>query len=180
MKAVPKNFYCESCKRETYSDYNICANCGELESIKPLPKDIYMCYLNGSLYGSGDLDHIHELFKDYFITCKMYGRSECDFKVVKYNPLTKATVEKDEGKTTSKFVSSFDAGDIFLQVGKFYTSTHETTGFEITHIKLISESQPTVTVYGRKVNLHTQDWIARFINENDTWKSENGWLFNVV
>lgn len=180
MTAKPKSFYCDYCKNEFYSDYTTCLNCEKKNSIKPLPKDIYMCYLNGRLYGSGGLDYIHELFKDYFITCKMYGKSECDFKVIKYDPPTKTIVEEDSDTVAPKFVSSFDAGDIFLQVGKFYTSTHETTGFEITHIKLISESQPTVTVYGRKVNLHTQDWIARFINENDTWKSENGWLFNVV
>lgn len=47
-------------------------------------KDHYKCYLNGKFYGSGSLDYMHELFKDYVITCKMYGKKECDFKIVIY------------------------------------------------------------------------------------------------
>lgn len=44
---------------------------------------MYMCYLNGKFYGIGDLAYMHELFKDYVITCEMYEKKECEFKIVK-------------------------------------------------------------------------------------------------
>jgi len=43
----------------------------------------YKCYLNGQLYGSGDLKYIQELFVDYVVTCKMYGKVEVEFKIIK-------------------------------------------------------------------------------------------------
>ena len=43
----------------------------------------YQCYLNGNFYGGGNLDYMHELFKDYVLTCGMYGRKTCEFKIVK-------------------------------------------------------------------------------------------------
>lgn len=46
-------------------------------------EDLYSCYLNGVFYGSGDLEYIHELFKDYVLICKMYGKKECEFKIAK-------------------------------------------------------------------------------------------------
>lgn len=46
-------------------------------------KKMYTVYLNNELYGSGDLNHVHELFKDYFITMDMYGNEEAEFKVVR-------------------------------------------------------------------------------------------------
>jgi hypothetical protein len=46
-------------------------------------KQVYKCYLNGKFYGSGNLKYMHELFKDYVINCKMYGREECEFKIIK-------------------------------------------------------------------------------------------------
>ena len=45
----------------------------------------YICYLNGKFYGGGPLEYMHELFKDYVITCQMYGHEECEFKIVKGN-----------------------------------------------------------------------------------------------
>ena len=45
--------------------------------------EIYECYLNGKFYGSGPLEYIRELFEDYFITCKMYGRDKAEFTVRK-------------------------------------------------------------------------------------------------
>ena len=50
---------------------------------KFVPKETYICYLNGKLYGKGDLEYIHELFIDYVINCNMYGQKECDFKIVR-------------------------------------------------------------------------------------------------
>jgi hypothetical protein len=46
-------------------------------------KDCYICYLNGKFYGTGDLKYMKELFVDYVVNCKMYGKSEVDFKIVK-------------------------------------------------------------------------------------------------
>jgi len=45
--------------------------------------DTYKCYLNGQFYGSGSLLYMRELFVDYVVTCQMYGREECEFKIVK-------------------------------------------------------------------------------------------------
>jgi hypothetical protein len=44
---------------------------------------MYKCYLNGKFYGSGDLEYMKELFVDYVVTCKMYGKSEVDFKIMR-------------------------------------------------------------------------------------------------
>lgn len=46
---------------------------------------MYECYLNGKFYGSGNLEYMHELFKDYVVACQMYGKRECEFKVVRCN-----------------------------------------------------------------------------------------------
>lgn len=43
---------------------------------------IYECYLNGQLYGSGSLEYMNELFKDYVVTMKMYGKARVTFEVV--------------------------------------------------------------------------------------------------
>jgi hypothetical protein len=44
---------------------------------------LYKCYLNGKFYGAGGLSYITELFADYVRDCKMYGKEQCEFKVVK-------------------------------------------------------------------------------------------------
>jgi len=46
-------------------------------------KEVYQCYLNGSFYGSGNLEYMKELFIDYVITCEMYGKDKCSFEIVK-------------------------------------------------------------------------------------------------
>lgn len=45
--------------------------------------DTYKCYLNGSLYGVGDLEYMNELFCNYVVTRKMYGKTKCEFRIVK-------------------------------------------------------------------------------------------------
>ena len=45
----------------------------------------YRLFLNGQFYGSGKLDFMHELIKDYLITNEMYGKSECVFKIEQVN-----------------------------------------------------------------------------------------------
>lgn len=83
MEFKPKKFKCEKCNYETYGDIEICSNCGAENSVKPIPKERYKCFLNGVFYGCGDLGYMHELFEDYVVTCKMYGKKECEFKIVK-------------------------------------------------------------------------------------------------
>lgn len=83
MKIRDKKFWCVQCQHETYTDAEVCNSCNAIGSINPIPKEIYKCYLNGSVYGSGSLEYMHELFKDYVITCKMYGKSECNFQIIK-------------------------------------------------------------------------------------------------
>ena len=43
----------------------------------------YQFYLNGKLYGSGNLKYMHELFSDYVVTHRMYGKEIVDFKIIK-------------------------------------------------------------------------------------------------
>ena len=83
MGLQPKKFVCENCKKETYVDLDKCGNCDMENTIKPIPKETYKCYLNNKVYGAGSLEYMHELFTDYVITHKMYGKKECDFKIVK-------------------------------------------------------------------------------------------------
>lgn len=42
----------------------------------------YHFYLNGKLYGCGDLTYMTGLFNDYVINMKMYGHEEVDFKII--------------------------------------------------------------------------------------------------
>jgi hypothetical protein len=46
-------------------------------------KQTYKCYLNGKLYGGGNLMYMKELFTDYVIRHEMYGKDEVEFKIVK-------------------------------------------------------------------------------------------------
>ena len=46
--------------------------------------DMYKCYLNGSLYGVGNLACMNELFCDYVVTHEMYGKTKCEFRIVRY------------------------------------------------------------------------------------------------
>lgn len=81
-----------------------------------IAKDYYKCYLNGMFYGSGDINHIHELFKDYVITCKMYGRKECTFKVVGGSSDMNLTIEELLEK-----LDKYDDDKVFkFSNGKFF------------------------------------------------------------
>ncbi|AWM47464.1 hypothetical protein DDT09_06240 [Bacillus amyloliquefaciens] len=42
---------------------------------------IYACFLNGKLYGWGDLEYMSELFRDYVVYCEMYGIDDCTFRI---------------------------------------------------------------------------------------------------
>ena len=48
---------------------------------------MYSCYLNGTLYGSGPLEYIHELFYDYVVLSQMYGKEECSFIIKREDEL---------------------------------------------------------------------------------------------
>ena len=83
MKTKPKKFICSNCSRQTYIDAVKCNTCEAEGCILPIPKETYKCYLNGVAYGAGDLAYMNELFSDYVIKNEMYGKKECDFKIVK-------------------------------------------------------------------------------------------------
>lgn len=83
MGVRPKKFMCENCSREYYIDTAECPGCHATDTMKPIPKQAYKCYLNGILYGAGDLEYMNELFRDYVVTNKMYGKLSCDFKIEK-------------------------------------------------------------------------------------------------
>ena len=57
-------------------------------------KNQYICFLNGERYGSGDMEYMRELFIDYFVTCKMHGREQGEFKVVSQKKLVKDSFDK--------------------------------------------------------------------------------------
>lgn len=42
---------------------------------------IYACFLNGKLYGCGDIEYMNDLFRDYVVYCEMYGRDDCTFRI---------------------------------------------------------------------------------------------------
>ncbi len=46
-------------------------------------EDRYRLFLDGSLYGVGPYSYIEELLRDYIVASKMYGRSLCEFAIVK-------------------------------------------------------------------------------------------------
>lgn len=83
MIVRPKQFICTNCHHETYADSDKCNRCDKEGTVKPIPRDTYKCYLNGVLYGAGNLEYMHELFTDYVLNRKMYGKKELDFKIVK-------------------------------------------------------------------------------------------------
>lgn len=83
MEVKPKDFICTHCKRDYYGDKQKCLQCGRENTIQPIQRDYYKCYLNGVFYGIGDLKYMQELFVDYVVTCKMYGREQCEFNIVK-------------------------------------------------------------------------------------------------
>lgn len=60
-----------------------------------MKQPLYKCFINGEFYGIGDLDYMRELFVDYVVTCKMYGKDEIEWKIVK----TKETEIKINAKT---------------------------------------------------------------------------------
>ncbi|WP_332238492.1 hypothetical protein [Sporolactobacillus sp. KGMB 08714] len=44
----------------------------------------YQCYLNGVFYGGGDAEFMVELFTDYVLLKNMYGKKDCDFRIVRF------------------------------------------------------------------------------------------------
>ncbi len=46
-------------------------------------KDRYIMFLNGQFYGGGDLEYMKELFIDYVVTCKMYGKNDVTISIQK-------------------------------------------------------------------------------------------------
>lgn len=43
----------------------------------------YYCFLNRTLYGNGSLEYMNELFNDYAVNSKMYGKNSCNFEIIR-------------------------------------------------------------------------------------------------
>lgn len=54
----------------------------------------YICFLNGKVFGRGDLRYMHELFHSYVINCEMHGNDEMDFKIVERSKAVKRFAEE--------------------------------------------------------------------------------------
>lgn len=83
MSIIDKRFKCHMCGHETYHDREECVKCETIGRVMPIPKPVYRCYLNGSIYGCGNLEYMNELFKDYVVTMEMYGKKKVEFEIVK-------------------------------------------------------------------------------------------------
>ncbi len=53
------------------------------DTLKKYRENQYHCYLNDHFYGSGNLSHIHELFRDYVVHHDMYGHEMCEFRITR-------------------------------------------------------------------------------------------------
>lgn len=42
---------------------------------------MYSLYLNGKFYGSGPLEYMNELIRDYVVICQMYGKKKVSFDI---------------------------------------------------------------------------------------------------
>ncbi|MED4172624.1 hypothetical protein P4631_09265 [Halalkalibacterium halodurans] len=56
----------------------------KIERVEPPKEDrrLYTCYLNGSLCGTGPVEYVTELFRDYVETRGMYGQDEATFTII--------------------------------------------------------------------------------------------------
>lgn len=45
----------------------------------------YVLLLNDKVYGTGSIEHINELIREYLIVRKMYNKEVCNFKVMELN-----------------------------------------------------------------------------------------------
>ena len=75
-------------------------------------KQRYVCYLNGKLYGMGDLEYMNELFKDYVVACQMHGNETVTFKIVDRE---QAKCKKCGSFETEITTLRTDYGHIYLQ-----------------------------------------------------------------
>jgi hypothetical protein len=58
-----------------------------------IEKQLYTFYLNGTVYGTGDLDYMRELFVDYVVKMKMYDRLSVDFRITKTEKVEKIVLD---------------------------------------------------------------------------------------
>ncbi|WP_081043999.1 hypothetical protein [Bacillus paralicheniformis] len=69
-------------------------------------------------YGAGDLEYMHELFRDYVVYCEMYGRDDCTFRVT-----TKEKARESYSSTTLLYIPSIFKTPVFRNSGfrkRFY------------------------------------------------------------
>ncbi|MBG9901837.1 hypothetical protein ABH16_04750 [Bacillus altitudinis] len=56
---------------------------------------IYACFLNGKLYGKGNLAYMNDLFRDRVVDCEMYGKDDVTFRVTTVEKM-REIVKEDE------------------------------------------------------------------------------------
>lgn len=56
---------------------------------------IYACFLNGKLYGTGDLAYMNDLFRDWVVYCEMYGKDDVTFRVTTVEKMREIVKEAD-------------------------------------------------------------------------------------
>lgn len=58
---------------------------------------IYACFLNGKLYGKGDLEYMNTLFRDWVVYCEMYGKDDVTFRVTTVEKMREIVKEAENG-----------------------------------------------------------------------------------
>lgn len=57
---------------------------------------VYACFLNGKLYGKGDLDYMKDLFRDWVVDCEMYGKDDVTFRVTTVDKMREIVKEAEK------------------------------------------------------------------------------------
>lgn len=61
---------------------------------------IYACFLNGKLYGCGDVEYVNDLFRDYVVNCEMYGKDDCTFQITKKEKVRRLLINETIGENS--------------------------------------------------------------------------------
>src|SRR5690606_11949466 len=77
---------------EYYLNHGLCDIC--MATTMKEEKKKYVCFLNGQVYGSGNLRYMHELFYDYVVNKEMYDLGEATFKIVERSKAIKYFAEE--------------------------------------------------------------------------------------
>ncbi|AOO61099.1 hypothetical protein BBJ33_06040 [Bacillus velezensis] len=63
---------------------------------------IYACFLNGKLYGCGDIEYMNDLLRDYVVYCEMYGRDDCTFRITTKEKARRLLINELFAKTAER------------------------------------------------------------------------------